>query len=830
MFRREWRQQFLVIALLTVAAAAAIASVTIAYNSSSAEDADFGSASHLIRFDGTDPDKLEAGLAATRERFGTIDVIGHGSLRVPGSVDPVELRSQDPHGPYGDALLALRRGSYPEGPGQVAVTDGVATLLGLEIGKPLALDGRRWTVVGIVENPRDLSGEFALVSPSSAGAPDHVTVLVDADADSVDTFIDGPADGVRLGFAGAEARQSNRGADTLAMFSVATVFLLLATLVAAAGFAVIAQRRLRQLGALAAIGATEKHLRLVLLTNGAVVGAIGALIGAIVGLAIWLALVPTLEPAFGHRIDPLTLPWTLLVAIVFVAVLGATAAAWWPGRVVARIPVTLALSARPPKPRPTHHSTILAAVLIAAGIGSLALSERDSAPLIVAGILATIVGTLLLGPLAIRLFARAAGHVPIAPRLALRDLARYQARSGAALAAITLALGIAAAVVIVAAAEEKKSAGEPQNLSNRQIRVYSGAMQDPDFIPVQTSAVLERNAARVRELAAGLDDAAVTSLQSAFYPGFPPGVIDGVRSRDPETLRRKIDDPDSERWSGRGILGLGPGGCCWVTESRLYVATPALLRSLGVDPAAVDPSTDFLADRSVPTDELVTVTVPPKALASQEPQGTELPVTNVQRIDSQKRFGSPKGDRTAWTSFITLDGLRRRGWRQIPSGWLVESNRPLTSEQIADARELAAAAGLTIETQREPTSQAKLSAIATAAGALLALAILAMTVGLIRSETAGDLRTLSAAGATSRIRRTLTAATAGGLALLGALLGVAGAYVVVAATYLDDLGYLSRIPVLYVVLMVVGVPLAAAGAGWLLAGREPPAIARPAIE
>jgi putative ABC transport system permease protein len=65
---------------------------------------------------------------------------------------------------------------------------------------------------------------------------------------------------------------------------------------------------------------------------------------------------------------------------------------------------------------------------------------------------------------------------------------------------------------------------------------------------------------------------------------------------------------------------------------------------------------------------------------------------------------------------------------------------------------------------------------------------------------------------------------------VGALLGVAGAYVVVAATYLDDLGYLSRIPVLYLVLMVVGVPWAAIAAGWLLAGREPPAIARPAIE
>src|SRR5918994_62952 len=202
MFRREWRQQILVIALLIVAAGAAIASVTIAYNSGAAEDAEFGSANHLLRFDGSDPSKLEAGLAAARERFGTIDVIGHRSLRIPGSVDPVEFRSQDPRGPYGDARLALDRGSYPQGPGQVAVTDRVATLLGLEIGDPLALDGRRRTVVGIVENPRDLSDEFALVSPSSAVAPDHVTVLVDAGDESVDSFMAQAGD--RFAFAGSQ--------------------------------------------------------------------------------------------------------------------------------------------------------------------------------------------------------------------------------------------------------------------------------------------------------------------------------------------------------------------------------------------------------------------------------------------------------------------------------------------------------------------------------------------------------------------------------------------------------------------------------------------------
>ena len=66
---------------------------------------------------------------------------------------------------------------------------------------------------------------------------------------------------------------------------------------------------------------------------------------------------------------------------------------------------------------------------------------------------------------------------------------------------------------------------------------------------------------------------------------------------------------------------------------------------------------------------------------------------------------------------------------------------------------------------------------ATVFGIALALGILAMSVGLIRSETASELRTLTAAGASSRTRRSLTAVTAGGLAFLGALLGTVAAYV-----------------------------------------------------
>ncbi|HET8874384.1 MAG TPA: hypothetical protein VFM83_11930, partial [Gaiellaceae bacterium] len=239
---------------------------------------------------------------------------------------------------------------------------------------------------------------------------------------------------------------------------------------------------------------------------------------------------------------------------------------------------------------------------------------------------------------------------------------------------------------------------------------------------------------------------------------------------------------------------------------------------LGIDPDTIDRGTDFLVDRSYRTDGVV---IP-------SPTRRDLAVTNVQRIEiGQHLFGSDSGSQP---SFITLNGLRRHGWKQIPAGWLVESNRQLTSGQVADARDVAGKASLTIEVEQDGNSNAMLKSIATAAGAILALAILAMTVGLIRSESAGDLRTLTAAGATPRIRRTLTATTAGALALLGAILGVAGAYVMMLALYHDDLGYLSDVPFLYLALAVVGVPLAAAAAGWLIAGREPPAIARAVIE
>jgi putative ABC transport system permease protein len=805
MFRREWRQQLLVLTLLTLAVTTAIGSITIAHNSLPANNGDFGSAKSILFFDGSDPQALQAGLDSAKKSFGTIDVIGHRSVHVPGSVETLDYRSQVPGGAFSGDLLALRRGRYPRGPREVAVTAGVADSLRLELGSTLALDGHRRTVVGIVENPSKLSDEFALISPSSA-RPDRVDVLVaqDHESASMRSFFDSqPDDRSRTAFSGSLGRGNdvNSAGETLAKFSVATVFLFLASLVAAAGFAVVAQRRLRQLGMLAAVGATQKHVRLVLLTNGAVIGAIAAVLGTVTGLGLWLVFAPTLETAVDHRIDRLSLPWGLIAAAGLLAFVGASAAAWWPGRAIARLPVVLALSGRPPRPRPARHSAIAAAALIALGIGCLALSNRVRPPLVVAGLLAAILGTMLFGPLAISAFSGVAGRLSIAPRLALRDLARYQARSGAALAAVTLALGIAATVVVIASAEEARRASEPASLSDRQLRVYLGPSEARELTPVDAPARIDQLTASARQIASQLDHATMLPLRKVIQPGVLPMTVGDTQVLPTVDLTKRY-----------GNVHIG--------QSELFVATPAVLRYLGIDPATIDPSTDFLLDRSVVASQL---TIP-----NMTKRG-EFAVTRVQKIDVRGHlFGGETGRRPA--NFITLNGLRRNGWKQIPAGWLLESSRPLTSSQIADARDAAAKAGLAIEVRRKKHTPTKVMAIATAAGGILALAILAMTVGLIRGESAGDLRTLTATGATSRIRRTLTATTAGALALLGALLGVAGAYVAMLAVYHDELSYLSDVPFLYLTLAIIGVPLAAAAAGWLLAGREPPAIARAVIE
>jgi putative ABC transport system permease protein len=69
-------------------------------------------------------------------------------------------------------------------------------------------------------------------------------------------------------------------------------------------------------------------------------------------------------------------------------------------------------------------------------------------------------------------------------------------------------------------------------------------------------------------------------------------------------------------------------------------------------------------------------------------------------------------------------------------------------------------------------------------------------------------------------------ATAGALALLGALLGTPGAYLALIAWHRSHLSALGHPPFANLTAIIVGLPLVATAAGWLLAGHEPTAIGR----
>lgn len=141
-------------------------------------------------------------------------------------------------------------------------------------------------------------------------------------------------------------------------------------------------------------------------------------------------------------------------------------------------------------------------------------------------------------------------------------------------------------------------------------------------------------------------------------------------------------------------------------------------------------------------------------------------------------------------------------------------------------RQTAAAAGFEIEARHGPDSRTAIKTAATAAGALFALAIVAMTVGTIRSEAAGELRTLTATGASGTIRRALTAATAASLAVAGVVLGTIGAYLGLIGAYMHHLSRLDEVPVSNLLAALIGVPLLSGAVGWCLGGREPSTFAQ----
>lgn len=800
MFLRQWRQQLLVVLLLLVAVAGTTAGLGVITNLTQSVAARFGTANTSISLNATGA-QLAVDLNRAHQVFGTVEEIQHQQVRVAGTVNTVDLRAQDPHGPFGSPMLRLRSGRWPGSRDEVAVTPGVARMFQLSLGATWTANGHPLHVVGLVENPLDLQDEFGLMAPGALAAPDSVQLLANTARSSLESFRVGGD--VSIDTVGQDAATQKRIQD-VSVLLLGTIGLLFVGLLAVAGFTVLAQRRQRALGMLAAIGASDRHLRLVMVANGAIVGAVGAGLGALLGVLGWLAFAPAFEGIAEHRINRFDLPWWAVGVEIVLAVVTAIAASWWPARAAARVSIVSALSGRPTPPRPAHRFAAAGLVLAAAGYALLVEAEQRRSVLIVSGILATSFGMLLLAPLGLSLLAAPAARAPVAVRLALRDLSRYRARAGAAVAAIALAVGIAATIAVSAAAQVATQTPATGNLTANELTVRLTDQQEP--VVELTDAQLTTLRALAATIATSVNGGAPLELDSAENPTATPPTQVGAGAKPVSGTAHPgamVVQPVA-RAHGFDFIGIvGP-----------YVATPAVLGSFGIASSAVNPSSDILTSRK---------DLSGMALLSGTRQPLQHPVIQV--------IASLPGHSSEPTTLITEHAMQELGLKATPVAFLIRAPHALTAAQISGAVHRAAAVGMIIETRTDPVrSLSKLRDWSTGIGILAALGVLAMTVGLIRSETAGDLRTLAATGASASIRRTLTATTAAALGLLGGFIGTGTAYLALLAWNHKHPGPLEHVPILNLVALLVGLPVLAAVGAWLVGGRQSTTLARPALD
>jgi putative ABC transport system permease protein len=805
LLRREWRQQLLVLALITVAVAATTVGVGVSANTPLSSYVGFGTAHDLATFSGVSSSET-ATIAKWHQRFGPVEVIENETVTIPGSINTFDLRAQNPQGPYSQPLLALVSGHYPTGAGEAAVTSGVATSLNLKVGSTWREGGVARRVVGVVENPQDLLDQFALVVPGQVVKPTQVTVLFDAPGV-------GPGKlGSNVVTPGSVAQSNPLNPETISI-ALATLAMLLIALVAVAGFTVLAQRRLRSIGMLGAIGATDKNIRMVVRANGAFVGVVGAVLGFVVGFAAWLAYRPHLEASAHHVVGVFQLPWVVIIAAMVLAVFAAYFAATRPAKAVIRISVVAALSGRPAPPRKLRRTALPGVVFVVVAfflLGAAGASGGKGAgiPELVLGFVALTVSVVLWAPFLLTALSRLTRRGPLAVRMATRDLARFRARSGSALGAISIGVFIAVVVMVASAARFGNVldyAGP--NLSPTQLIIYTPigpygpGPGNAGVVPPTFNLKTMDSGAHSIAKALGTHDIISLDTTSA-------------------TLQHAA--------SGRSYSG------------PLYVATPQLLKAFGIKASSLSPTADVLTMRPGFSSLTKMQLVYGEYFAGNGPPGGgkygAWPCPNTSCLANpkiQEVTGLPSGT-SAPNTVITEYAVHQLALKTLVSGWLVQTTQPLSALQLNDARITAAASEMSIETKSSIPTSASIIDWATLVGIMLALGILAMTIGLIRSEAASDLRILTAAGASSYMRRNLTGVTAGALALIGAVVGTVAGYIALIAfsrtNNLDGLSSLSSVPVANLLIILVAMPIGATVGGWLLAGREPAAFAHQPIE
>ncbi|MEQ4301939.1 ABC transporter permease [Plantactinospora sp. B6F1] len=721
---------------------------------------------------------------------------GRTIVATPGDgLASFEYEATDLTDPLNQGRYVVRAGAVPRGAAEVAVSQTLADQLGLTVGDPIraGMPLRELTVVGIVDLSRSLRLP-ALVVPAEAalstGPAQALLVGLPAGASwsgpppgrRAVTGPDGAPEPAGIEYSlrdrstlapSAQYRATQAAATTLVVSFVAAQVALLV----GAAFLVGARRQRRELGLVAAAGASPRQVGRIVLAGGLLHGSVAAGIAALAGVGTVILAQPIVERVSDHPVLGLSVPLGSVAGVAALTVLIGLAAAYLPARSAARGPVRATLGGHRDRSRTDLGWLVAGLVLLVAGVAILLWSAHPDgrAELIALGGILLLLGVVAGTPALVRVVGWLAAGLPVSARLALRHSARHRLRTGAAVAAVSAAVAGSVALGLVGAA--RSDAAE----------VWRQARDGQILLPAEAASAL--GPAGIQRLAAALPARDAVALRIGTDPKLSPGAVLVPPSWDPAQHSGPAGDQ----------LAIAVGGAETiraVTGREPTAAEVAALRDgaavLFNDTLAVDGRATVAIGESAPVTVPVVVAVsgeyfrdlPAMVLAEETAQRLGLTVTPGRLLVDTTR--TPRPDEVAAATTVLL----RAQLAAIPlpaAPIVVEPARP----------------------QRGPTETRTMFWVLAAVSAVVTVVATGVAVGLTGAELRDDLATMTAVGAGPRVRRRIVAAQAAVVAGLGAPLGLLAGLGPAAGYVAFNTSAHWRTPWLYLLLLALLPPVLA---------------------
>ncbi|MEE1938520.1 FtsX-like permease family protein [Streptomyces sp. TRM 70361] len=382
--------------------------------------------------------------------------------------------------------MEIASGREPRGPGEVMVDADTAEKHGLELGDELrtisALGDFRAEIVGVTEfrttNPGATVVNFdtetvqeRLLGGSDVYTEIHVTA---AEGVSEEELKENVAAALGSDEYKIQTREeyTAEGMEDIggfmdfmeyALLAFAGVALLVGIFLIVNTFSMLVAQRTREIGLMRAIGSSRRQMNRSVLVEAVLLGVLGSVLGVAAGVGLAVGLME-LMGLLGMNLstDDLTVKWTTPVVGVSLGVLVTVLAAYLPARRAGRVSPMAALR---DDGLPAEGSRVgrvragVGLVLTLAGAGALlAASGADEMAVggtyLGLGVLLTLVGFVLIGPMLAAFLVRGLGAAVLrmfgpVGRLAERNALRNPRRTGATGAALMIGLALVASLSVV---------------------------------------------------------------------------------------------------------------------------------------------------------------------------------------------------------------------------------------------------------------------------------------------------------------------------------------------------------------------------------------------